>query len=164
MAGERANTKVEVRDLQEMRVATTRHIGSYAAIPEAFDRLGVVAEAEGLHEGPDAGVVGIYHDDPLTKREEELRSDAGIVVPEGRAIPASLTEQRIPAGRYATFVHVGPYAELGESWRRFRSEWIPAAGLKVSEGPSFERYLNMPGEVPPEDLRTELYIPIDLDG
>lgn len=164
MASESNATRVEVRDVPEMRVATTRHIGPYAAIPEAFDRLGAVAEAEGLYSIPDTEIVAIYHDDPMTKPEEELRSDAGIVVPEGRTIPATLTEQRIPAGRYATFVHTGPYAELGENWRRFRSEWIPAAGLREGAGPSFERYLNMPGEVPPQELRTELHIPIDLEG
>ena len=164
MASERAATEVEVRDVPEMRVATTRHIGAYAAIPEAFDRLGVVAEAEGLYSSPEtAMVVAIYHDDPMTTPEEELRSDAGLVVPEGRRIPATLTERRIPAGRYATVLHVGPYRDLMESWRRFRSEWIPAAGLTEVSGPSFERYLNMPGRVPPEELRTELFVPVDLE-
>ncbi len=163
MSNHDVTMKVEVSELPEMRVATTRHIGPYEGIPEAFDRLGVVAEGEELFSSPEVAMVAIYHDDPATRPEEELRSDAGIVVPEDRTIPAALTEQRIPAGRYATIVHTGPYTELGETWRRFASEWIPAAGLRVGAGPAFELYLNHPGAVPPENLRTRLHIPIERE-
>ena len=89
-----------------------------------------------------------------------LRSDAGLVVSEDTTLPAELTERRLPAGRYACTVHVGPYERLGDTWARFMGEWLPASGHRLGEGVSYEIYVANPMTTPQEELRTELYIPI----
>jgi AraC family transcriptional regulator len=83
------------------------------------------------------------------------------VVPEEVPLPAGLVEQRLPAGRYAHTLHIGPYEQLGDAWARFMGEWLPASGHRIGDGVSYEIYLNTPAEVPKEELRTEMYIPID---
>jgi len=55
---------------------------------------------------------------------------------------------------------VGPYEQLGDVWARLLGEWVPASGHRISDGVSYEIYLNTPGEVPKEQLRTELYVPL----
>jgi len=75
-------------------------------------------------------------------------------------MPEGLVEQRIPAGRYASALHVGPYEKLGDAWARFMGEWLPASGHRMGTGPSYEIYLNDPMKVPKHELRTEMYIPI----
>ena len=104
-------------------------------------------------------MIAIYHDDPESTPADQLRADAGVVVAEGVALPPTLTEQRLPAGSYACTVHVGPYERLGDTWRLLMGEWIPASGKHVS-GVSYERYLNMPGSVPKEELRTQICVPV----
>jgi AraC family transcriptional regulator len=39
-------------------------------------------------------------------------------------------------------------------------EWLPRSGNRFGEGVSYEVYRNTPGEVPKEELRTEIYIPL----
>jgi AraC family transcriptional regulator len=144
----------------EKRVAAISHRGPYSAIWQAFDRLGKIAGRARLFETPVAALVGIYYDDPRTTPAAELRSAAGIVVSETAALPEGLSEARIPAGRYAKTTYVGPYQKLGGVWARFIDEWLPWSGHRLASTATYERYLNTPMEVKPEELRTELYMPL----
>jgi AraC family transcriptional regulator len=151
---------VEIKDMPELRVGAIRHVGPYNQIPQAFERLGAIAGPARLTDKPGGMMLAIYHDDPDSTPIEELRSDAGIVVPPDVPLPKGLTEQRIPPGRYARTEHVGPYERLGDAWARFMGEWLPSSGHRIGKGPSFEVYRNTPAQVPKEQLLTDLYISI----
>jgi len=151
--------KVEIEQKPALRVATVRHIGPYMQINQAFERLGEIAQAAGLFQLNGAAMLAIYHDDPESTPADQLRSDAGIVVPENVKLPPTLGEQRLPAGRYACTLHIGPYERLGDVWQRLLGEWIPSSGFRV-DGLSYELYLNMPGQVRNDELRTEISVPL----
>lgn len=150
---------VEIKEMPDLRVAAVRHTGPYNQIPVAFEQLGKIAGPAGLVQ-PGAAMLAIYHDDPETTAQDQLRSEAGIVVPEDTRLPNELVEEHIPAGKYACTVHVGPYEELGDTWARFMGEWLPASGHRVGSGASFEIYRNTPMTAPKDQLVTELYISI----
>ena len=152
--------EVEIKGMPELRVATVRHVGPYNQIPQAFGRLGSIAGPAGLVDRPEAMMMAIYYDDPESTDPDQLRSDAGLVVAEDTVLPDGLTEQRMPAGRYATTTHVGPYETLGDTWARFFGEWLPASGHRLGPGVSYEIYRNDPTKVPKHELRTDLYISI----
>jgi AraC family transcriptional regulator len=151
---------VDIESYPELRVGTVRHVGPYMQIAEAFGRLGEIAAPARLFERPGAMMVALFHDDPETTPVEELRSDAAVVVPEDVSLPAGLAEQRIPAGPYASTVHVGPYEQLGDVWARFMGEWLPASGRRLGPGVSYEVYHNTPMDTPKSELRTEIRIPL----
>ena len=118
---------VEIKDMPELRVATVRHVGPYNQIPRAFERLDAIARPAGLIRHSSA-MMAIYHDDPESTPQDQLRSDAALAVPEEVTLPDGLVEQHIAAGRYAKTIHVGPYEQLGDTWARFLGEWVlPAA-------------------------------------
>jgi AraC family transcriptional regulator len=153
---------VEIVEQAERRVATVAHVGPYNQIGEAFGRLGQIAGAAGLFDQPERPeMMAIYHDDPDTTAAETLRSDAGVAVREGQALPDGLGELRLPAGRYARTTHVGPYDLLGDAWSRFLGGWLPSSGLRIGPGGTFEIYRNDPTTTPPEALLTDLYIAIE---
>ena len=151
--------EVEIKEMPELRVGAVRHVGPYNQIPKAFERLGAVAGPAGLlrHAG---SMIAIYHDDPETTPQDQLRSEAALVVPEGIKLPEGLVEEHIAGGRYARTLHVGPYEQLGDVWARFLGEWVPASGNRIGDGVSYEIYLNNPTQVPKQELRTELYVPL----
>jgi AraC family transcriptional regulator len=151
--------KVAIETLPATRVAALRHVGPYNRIGETFARLGAFAGPAGLF-GPKTQMIGIYHDDPETVPAAELRSEAGLSVAEGVPIPSGLIEILLPAGRYAHVTHAGSYETLGDTWARFMGQWLPDSGHRMGSSPSFEIYRNTPGDVPAEELRTELYIPV----
>lgn len=149
----------EITNRPELRVAAVRHVGPYNLISEAFARLGAAAGPAGLL-GPESIMMAIYHDDPETTREEDLQSDAAVTIPAGKALPKGLTELQIPAGRYARATYVGPYEGLGDAWARFMGEWLPGSGQRVGDGVSYEVYRNNPSNTPPNELITDMYIPL----
>jgi AraC family transcriptional regulator len=151
---------VEITTYPALRVATVHHVGPYNRIAEAFSRLGEIAGPAGLYADPAAAMVALYHDDPDSTPAAQLQSDAGLVVSDRTALPPSLGETHIPAGRYARTVHRGPYSELGDVWARFMGEWLPASGHRLGDGASYELYLNNPHGIPSSDYLTELRIPL----
>lgn len=152
---------VEIQQKPAMRAAGLRHVGPYNQINEAFGRLGEIARRAGLFNHPGAAMIAIYHDDPESTPVDKLRSDAAIVVPENTKIPDGLTERRLPAGRYACTIHIGPYERLPDTWSKLMGEWIPANNLRIVDGESYELYLNDPTTTPKEQLRTEICVPVE---
>jgi AraC family transcriptional regulator len=151
---------VEIKHMPALRVATVRHVGPYCRISEAFGRLGDIAGRAGLFNGKPT-MLAVYHDDPKSTPEPELRSDAAIAVADNTTIPDGMGEETLPAGRYASTLHVGPYEQLGDAWGQLMGQWLPQSGERGQNGDSYEIYLNNPTDVPKHELRTELYLPLE---
>ncbi len=150
---------VEITNQPELHAVAVHHVGPYNRISEAFGKLGDIAHPAGII-GPDTTMIAIYHDDPETTPEDELESDAALVIPPTVPVPKGLTEITIPAGRYARTTHVGPYEKLPDAWARLMGDWLPRSGHRVGDGVSYEVYRNTPGNAAPDELITELYVPL----
>jgi len=150
---------VDVKELATLRLAAVHHKGPYNQISEAFARLDQLVRPAGLIQ-QGCQMLAVYHDDPESTPVDQLKSDAAISVPENVTLPEGLTELRIPAGRYATTTHEGPYTKLGDAWAQFMGGWLPKSEHRVGDGPSVEIYRNTPMDTPPEKLRTEMYLPL----
>ncbi|HEV8549264.1 MAG TPA: GyrI-like domain-containing protein [Polyangiaceae bacterium] len=151
---------VRIVERAAIRCFGVRHLGPYAQIPQAFQKLDSLVHRAGLVGRPGSLLIAIYHDDPLATPAAELRSDAAISVAEDAALPAGLVEQRLPPARYATTTFVGPYERLGNAWSRLKGEWLSKSGERAGTSPSYEIYRNTPADVPQEKLVTELYLPL----
>jgi AraC family transcriptional regulator len=150
---------VDVVNQPSLRVASVRHIGPYSEIAEAFERLGEAAGKAGLF-GSGALMLGLYHDDPRVTPEGELRSDAAITLRDGAKVPPGLTEQVVPGGRFARMTYNGPYDGLPDAWKELMGEWFPNSGESSGDGIAYELYRNDPTDTAPEDLVTEIYVPL----
>ena len=145
--------------LAEKRLLAMPHAGPYEAIGATFERLMSWGGPRGAFDGQ-AWVVGIYYDDPDSTPVEKLRSEACV---ECRLAPDpanGVAERILHGGKYAVMLHRGPYTTLSDAWRRFLREWAVPHGVSLADRPCFERYLNDPREVAPEDLLTDIYLPI----
>jgi AraC family transcriptional regulator len=150
---------LEIKTLPAMRLAAVQHTGPYNQIAPAFRELGRIAGPAGLFAHPGAMMMGLYKDDPATTPASQLRSAAGIVIPEEVTIPPGLVEERVGAGRFACGLHVGPYEALTDAWARFKSE-LSASPHQHRSATSYEVYLNDPSQVQPADLKTEICMPV----
>jgi AraC family transcriptional regulator len=144
------------------RVLAVAHHGPYGMVSEAFVRLDGIVRVTGLIDVA-RELVAVYHDDPESTPAAELRADAGIVIPDDVVAPAGLGELQLPAGVYARTLHVGPYDNLGDTWARFLGRWLVSSAHRLGEGPMYERYLDTPGQVAQQDLRTELYLSLSAE-
>lgn len=151
---------IEIEQLNTMRVGAVRHTGPYNQIGSKFQQLGAIAGPAGLFQVPGALMMGIFHDNPRETPAEKLRSDAAIAVGDSTRLPEGLSEQVVPGGRYARFTHIGDYEGLPGAWTQF-SELLGAGAYRMRAAPGLEIYRNNPMNTPKEELRTDLYMPVE---
>lgn len=152
----------EIRTLPEQRVLFVRRTGPCNDTPyQAWDVLWKFAYRCRLMK-PDTRMIGILHDCPDITAGEKLRYDACITV-EGPVAPeGEVCERLLSGGRYAVFLHKGDYGGMLQTYQEICTCWYPSSGLKLRDVESFEVYLNRdPRRTKPQNLRTEIYIPVE---
>ena len=89
-----------------------------------------------------------------------MAMDLGFPVPAAAAAMASgdVKAGTTPGGKAMRLVHVGPYDRLRDTYAEIEDH-LRKNGLPMPEK-SWEVYLNEPGTVPGDELRTEIYVPI----
>jgi AraC family transcriptional regulator len=66
----------------------------------------------------------------------------------------------VPAGKYASTIHVGAYDGLPNAWAGLKQE-VATRGMRATGAVSYELYLNDPTSVAPGELRTQLLMPVE---
>lgn len=141
------------------RLAAMPHKGPYHEIARAFEKLGSTVAARGFY-GRFGHMVGVYYDSPSEVKPGDLRSHAGLEAPDDLPIEAPLEEVTLPAGRHAVLTFTGPYAGLQAAYDQLFGIWLAQSGETPGETPVFEVYLNSPMDTAPEDLLTEICLPL----
>lgn len=153
---------VKIRNIEApIRMVGVLHTGPYIEIGKAFEKLNVwLMEANAWPHL--RTVAGIYHDDPTCVAPEKLRSHACAVLQSGHELDLSddLEAVEAGAGKYAVLRFKGPYAGLQQAYHWLFSTWLPQSGEELCDRPCFEDYLNNPREVAPEELLTDIYLPL----
>ncbi|HLL21367.1 MAG TPA: AraC family transcriptional regulator [Kofleriaceae bacterium] len=151
--------EVNVRTCPAVRVAFRRHRGAYTGVSALWEQMFEWVKKRGLRLGP-APFYGVCPDDPDITAEDQLRFDACVAVDEPFVPDASVAMATLPAGTYAVGIHVGPYAQLADTYLDVIGRWFPRSGREPAPEPVIERYLDDPGEVSPAALRTEVRVRI----
>jgi len=150
---------VRVEHLKPRRVAFLRHVGPYGDVGKAWEKLMAWAGPRGLL-GPTAACFGICHDDPDVTPADKIRYDACLPVGPDFEAEGEVGVQEIAGGDYAITRHVGPYENLTDTYGGLCGKWLPNSGREIRDAPPFEAYLNNPQTTAPEDLLTDIHVPI----
>ncbi len=150
---------IDIRDEPARRLASMPHKGLYHEIGRAFERLSATMAARGLfaHAGD---MVGVFYDDPSAVAPADLRSHAGFEIVGDAGIAAPIETVHLSAARNAVLTCKGPYAGLPAAYDQLYSVWLPASGEEPADAPAFEVYKNSPMNTAPDDLITELHLPL----
>lgn len=152
---------VVILQLTPKRVVMLRHTGPYDTIGPVFEQLWGWVSSHGV---PVNGMIGIYWDNPDFVEASQLRSAACVEVPPTFNIAdrdgLDLQIDHIAGGPYAMTRYVGPYEGLGPVWTEFTNHIERNLRRQISDNPAFELYKNDPSETPPDQLITELYMPV----
>lgn len=150
---------VEIKDMEPMRIAGLPHKGDYRKIGVAFDKASSVATSENLWPQVLA-MAGVYFDDPGAVPEDELRSFAGFGLKSGTEVLEGLETFDIPAGPCAVLRLRGPYSGLRAAYDYLYGDWLAQSAREPADRPSYEVYLNSPMDTAPEDLLTDVCLPL----
>ncbi len=151
---------VTYRQMEPVDAIGVDHKGSYMSIGKAFETLGGLMYARNLFE-PGQKMYGVYYDDPDSVPEAELRSVACFGTSrKGLTLEPPLRPVTIAGGRYAVLTHRGPYSDLGLAYQWLYRTWLASADAEIRDEPALEIYLNTPRDTAPQDLLTEICIPV----
>ena len=156
---EEVTMKVEIRNLGPKRIAFLRHRGPYREVGETWEALMDWAGRECL-VGPESSFFGLCWDDPEVTGPKRCRYDACLTVANSVEASGEVGVTTFAGGRFAVTLHQGPYERLGETYAALVGRWFPAHGLEPAAPPSLESYLDDPDTTEPEELLTEVMMPI----
>jgi len=148
---------IEIVELAPLRAVVVRRTvpqtGLGAFFMEAFPKLRGAIRAQGATPaGPP--FARYYNGDPTAFDTEAGIPFTGSFTLTGDEIRVT----KLPAGRAAKTVHIGPYRTLSQEYRRLE-KWLAEEGLRAGEGP-WESYLDDETRMPEQHLRTEVYWPL----
>lgn len=154
--------KVDITTCPPLQLLGIRHIGPYPGIAGVFGRLAEWAQGAGLL-GPATRFIGIYYDNPREVDAADLRSAACITADRPTDPADNPTDDiqaiDLPGGRHAVIRHIGPYTELSKTYDWIFGEWVPASGATPA-GIAYEDYVNDATKVAPDQLITDIYVPL----
>ncbi len=150
-----------VKETQSLRVLSKRELGTYE---ETIGKL--IVELATIIQLPDnrnnfVKITGpfmtIYHDDEFMEEDADIE----VAVPISGRISVedpSVEVRNLKPLKVASLVHKGSYESIGEAYAKILG-YVNDNGLTVA-GPMMDLYLNDPNTVKPEDILTEIQIPI----
>lgn len=159
------NLTPDIKSLRKINLIGARARGQYKqAAPEAWGKIMKFAYSNRLMN-KEVRLFGLSHDDPSITEPEYIRYDACLELQADISHQPDLMNQTISAGSYAVFLHRGEYEGLAQVYAYAFNEWLPESRFKLRGSQScFEVYLNRdPRRTKPENLRTEIYIPLSKE-
>jgi AraC family transcriptional regulator len=146
------NQTPEIKDLKEKRVAFVSFTGNYMGNPHIFEnlfnKLCGWAGPKGLIS-PKTVFMSSYQDDPNITPPDKLTLEVCMSIPDDTQVEGDIKKKVLPGGRYLVMNTelTGP-EEYGPAWNTI-VEWIIKNGYEIDMArPSYEIYLNNPGEHP----------------
>ncbi len=148
---------VEIVSTDPLRLLAIRNVGAYAELNQTYEALfGQVFETTPMDVL--RGIWGVWHQDPRFAEPDVLEFDCAIDVGDLPA-PEGIEVLDIAGGRHARLRHVGDYDSLHESIDRLYAH-ILEAGEELGDRPLFVNYVDDPESRPPEDWRSDIYLPL----
>jgi AraC family transcriptional regulator len=150
---------IEIKTIPAIPLLSVAHTGSYMGINQAFDLIASNAKARQLFSA-DTRWIGIFLDDPCFVAEEKLRSKACISIPPGTGQSTPFMREEISSGKYAVLSYKGSYSDMKAVYQWLYGEWLSASGEELADTPVFEEYRNNPRDTAPNELLTDIYLPL----
>lgn len=123
-------------------------------LPRTYGRLTQYLNSVGVAVAQPAYAYAAYHNMDM----EDLDVEAGFPVGGEVEGNGDIITSEIPAGRFATVVHTGPYEQLEPLYDRL-DKWVRQNQYEPA-GVIYEMYLNGPDDTPPEGLKTQILMPL----
>jgi AraC family transcriptional regulator len=154
--------EITVVEIKPQRVLGMRKRGKYEMIATMLPHLCEFAIGKGMRiQGLPIFVCHEMTAEKVMEADEAGTADVEVAIPVAGTVEetAEIKAYELPGGTMAKIVHKGPYEECGPTYEKLFA-WLAAKG-KTIVAPIREVYLNDPHEVPPEEILTEIYAPIE---
>jgi AraC family transcriptional regulator len=152
------DTKIQIKEMPEMKVVYIRHTGEFNQIGKAFEKLMKWAGPRGLLNFPETKTVTVYLDDPSVTAIEKLRQDACITVNSDVKVEGEIGKAVIPAGKHAVGRFQIDVRGFEKAWNTV-CLWITESGYQPCGNP-YELYYSSPEDGVQGQFDLEICIPV----
>ena len=152
------DTKVEIKEMPELKVIYVRHTGQFDQIGKAFEKVMKWAGARDLLNFPETKTVTLYLDDPSVTVVEKCRQNACITVNDDVKVEGEIGKGIIPAGKYA----VGRFRIDPSGFEKAWSTvclWITESGYQPHGNP-YELYYSSPEDDARGKFELDICVPV----
>lgn len=108
---------------------------------------------------PGGALMGVYFNNPRDVKEEELKWSIGFPVTKDADVKEPLKKIEFNYKKVAVYLHTGPYEKLHEAYDKIFKH-AETKGYKI-KWPTYDKYLNNSNMVKPEELKTEITVPLE---
>ncbi len=146
---------ISVKEVVPFTYCALFHQGPFTEIGNVIQQfMGEIQTQSIIPQGP---MIGVYYNNPKEVKPEELKWEIGFPVAKGITVKKPLELKEWNFTLVVSAMHIGPYEKIAEIYPRV-FEWMKKNGYQAV-GPIMERYLDIPSEVKPEELRAEVWVP-----
>ncbi len=153
--------EITLVDVPAMNVLGIKKTGTYALIPELLMKVFTdIQKKKAAIAGPPLFLCHETSPAAVEKANENGTAEVEVAWPVNKLGKGSkeIKAYVLPGGRMAHVVHRGPYATCEPTYLELFA-WIERKGLTIC-GPIRESYPNDPREVSPDEIVTDIYVPV----
>ncbi len=151
------DTKIEIKEMPEIKVAYIRYSGPYNQIGKVYEKLMRWAGPRGLLNA-ETKTITIYQDDPAVTMIEKVRQDACITLSGDVAVEGEIGKAVIPGGKHAVGRFQVDSKGFEKAWNTM-SLWLADNGYQYGGSP-YELYYNSLEECEHQMFDVEICIPL----
>lgn len=150
-------------DLPTTHILYLTHYGNYGSqgIEDCWEALIEYAYQKKLLTD-DTRYLGELMDDDDIVKDENCRYNAAITLPQGLELKPEgfFNTKTLEAGQYVVVVHKGDRRQMDKVYEQIFLHWMVKQEFEIADRPLLEFYLNDEADTAPEDLLTEIYVPV----
>jgi AraC family transcriptional regulator len=150
---------MEIPENQYITLRVVNPLGDIAAFIQTWLKLIEYVDADGI-PGGEIEYIFLYRDIPSITSPNLYRAYACLTANPAIKPKGEFGKQTIEGGLYAVFTFKGAYQNLESLYNYIYRRWIHDSGYELRDVACFEKFLNCPSMVKPDDLLTEVYIPV----
>ncbi len=152
-------TKLEVKEMPEMKVIYCRHIGPFHLIGQAYGKLMQWAAPRGLYIPNVTRSATVTHDDPSVTDLDKIRQSACIIVDEDVKVEGEIGKMVIPGGKCVVGHFELGMDEFQKAWNTM-CHWFTESGYQQGDGCPYEIYYNDYTTHPQKKHIVDICIPV----
>lgn len=151
----------EIKILPSKKIAFTRVFGKYnnLNISKSWDALFDFASKNKLMNNK-TEFFGISYDNPEITDQNKCQYNACISIDKEIKPQEGIGIKEIQGGKYAIFTYKGDYENFGIVYQLIFKEWLLKSDYELRDSMVFDKYLNTLKDTEPNELLTQIHLPI----
>ena len=148
--------EVSIKETVALKVVYLEEKGPYSETGKSMQKLFSLMTKKNLK--PSGPPMGIFYDNPEVVKPEETRYEVlSPFIGEFKG-DNELKVKELPAQKVAVIIYKGPYEKSATAYKKL-FDWL-AKNNYAPAGAPMEKYLTLPSQVAPPELKTEILIPV----